>query len=77
VLKAVTSPRAQTKMAAIALFKQHDWVQQLTQGSTKNTIKQHVDPNVAVPFQDNFLVGTIHGANAKTVTLNVNEVVEI
>ncbi len=78
VLKAVTSLRAQTKMAAIVEFKQQDWVQQLAQGSTiQNTTKQHVDPNVAFPFQDNFSAGTIHGANTKTVTPNVNDVVEI
>jgi hypothetical protein len=77
-LKAVTSLRAQTKMAAIAEFEQQDWVQQLAQGTTfHNTTKQHVDPNVAFLFQDNFSVGTIHGANAKTVTPNVNNVVEI
>ncbi len=65
-------------MAAIAEFKQQDWVQQLAQGSTfQNTTKQHVDPNVAFPFQDDFLVGTIHGANAKTVTPTANDVVEI
>jgi hypothetical protein len=65
-------------MAAIAEFKQQDWVQQLAQGSTfQNTTKQHMDPNVVFPFQDDFLVGTIHGANAKTFTSNVNNVVEI
>ncbi len=74
----MTSLRAQTKMAAIAEFKQQDWLQQLAQGSTiQTTTKQHVDPNVAFSFQDNFLVGTIHGANAKTVTPNANKVVEI
>jgi hypothetical protein len=36
-----------------------------------------VDPNVAFPFQDNFSVGTIHGANAKAITPNMNKVVEI
>ncbi len=65
-------------MAAIAEFEQQDWVQQLAQGSiTQSTTKQHVDPNVAFPFQDNFSVGTIHGANAKAVTPNMNKVVEI
>jgi hypothetical protein len=32
-LKVVTSPRAQTKMTAIAEFKQQDWVKQLAQDS--------------------------------------------
>ncbi len=76
-LKAVTSLRAQTEMAAIAEFKQQDWVQQLAQGSiTQSTTWQHFNPNVAFPFQDKFSVGTIHGANAKAATPNVNEVVE-
>jgi hypothetical protein len=65
-------------MAAITEFEQQDWVQQLAQGSTfQNTTKQHVDPNVAFPFQDDFSVGTIHGANAKTLTPTANNVVEI
>jgi hypothetical protein len=77
-LKAVMSPRAQTEMAAIAEFKQQDWAKQLAQEpAVQQPTKQHVDPNVAFPFQDNFSVGTIHGANAKVVTSNTNKVVEI
>jgi hypothetical protein len=50
--KAVTSPRAQTKMTAIAEFKQQDWVQQLMQvDAIQGTTKQHVDLNVAFPVQ--------------------------
>jgi hypothetical protein len=50
-LKAVTSPRAQTKMAAIADFEQHDWVKQLTQEENpRQPPKKHVNPNVAFPF---------------------------
>jgi hypothetical protein len=50
-LKAVTSPRAQTEMAAIAEFEQQDWVQKLAQGSiTQSTTRQHVNPNVAFLF---------------------------
>jgi hypothetical protein len=65
-------------MAAIAEFEKQDWVQQLAQGTRiQNTTKQHVDPDVAFPFWDDFLVGTIHGANAKTITPNMNKVVEI
>jgi hypothetical protein len=65
-------------MAAIAEFKQQEWVQQLAQGSTiQTTTKQHVDPNVAFPFQDDFSVGIINGANAKTVTPDANKEVEI
>jgi hypothetical protein len=76
----VTSPRAQTEMAAIAEFEQQDWVQQLTRGDkpTNGAAKQHVDPNVAFPFDDDFSVGTIHGANAaKQSTSAASEVVEI
>ncbi len=78
--KVVTSPRAQTEMAAIAEFEQQDWVQQLIGGGSKTNgaAKQHVDPNVAFPFDDNFSVGTIHGANAtKSPPPEANEVVEI
>ncbi len=40
--------------------------------------KQHVDPNVAFPFDDDFSIGTIHGANAtKQSTSAASEVVEI
>ncbi len=79
-MKVVTSPQAQIEMAAIAEFEQQDWVQQLTGGGNQNigVTKQHVDPNVAFPFDDDFSVGTIHGANAaKQPTHNAGEVVEI
>jgi hypothetical protein len=46
--------------------------------AVQGTTKQHVDPNVAFPFQDEFSVGAIYGANAnKADTPNVNKVVEI
>ncbi len=32
---------------------------------------------MVLPFQDDSLVGTLHGANDKAVTPNMNEVVEI
>jgi hypothetical protein len=52
-------------MAAIAEFKKQDWVQQLAQDSiTLSTASKHINPNVAFPFQDDFSVSTIHGANA-------------
>jgi hypothetical protein len=74
-LKAVTLPRAQTEMAAIADFKQQDWVKQLTQ--VRQTTKKHVDPNMAFSFQDDFSVGTIHGTNAKATILSTSDVVDI
>jgi hypothetical protein len=69
-------------MAAIAKFEQQDWVQQLTGGNAmQSTKQQHLDPNVVFSFGDDFLVGTIHGANtntkAKVTSPDVNEVVEI
>jgi hypothetical protein len=67
-------------MAAIAEFEQQDWVQQLTGGGkeTNGVAKQHVNPNVAFPFDDDFSVGNIHGANAaKQPTPIASEVVEI
>ena len=67
-------------MAAIAEFEQQDWVQQLTGGGKQNigATKQHAGPNVAFPFDDDFSVGTIHGANAaKQPTPNAGAVVEI
>ncbi len=68
-------------MAAIEEFKQQDWVQLLTGGDTKTNeaTKRHVDPNAAFPFEDDFSVGTIHGANAtaKHSSPMVNKVVEI
>jgi hypothetical protein len=68
-LKAVTSPSAQSKMSAVAEFKQQDWVKLLSQDSGgRQPTKAHVNPNVAFPFQDNFSIGTIHGANQKTST---------
>jgi hypothetical protein len=78
--KVVSSPQAQIEMAAIAEFEQQDWVQQLTGGGHQNigATKQHVDPNVAFPFDDDFSVGTIHGANvAKQPNPTAGEVVEI
>ncbi len=63
----VTSPHAQSEMAAVAEFESQDWVRDLLQ-ATSNPAKEKtfVNPNVAFPFQDDFLVGTIHGANAGT-----------
>jgi hypothetical protein len=71
-------------MSAIAEFEQQDWVKLLTQESgDQRPKKTHVNPNAAFPFQDNFSVGTIHGAKAKTPTqdtaaaLATAEIVEI
>jgi hypothetical protein len=66
-MKAVTSPSAQLEMSAIAEFKQQDWVKLLSQDDRAQQLKRtHIDPNIAFPFQDDFSMGTIHRANAKT-----------
>jgi hypothetical protein len=78
--KIVTSPRAVTEMAATAKFEQQDWVRQLTGvNATQSAKQQHVDPNMAFPFGDDFSVGTIHSAKAKTKVASpaMNEVVVI
>ncbi len=76
--KAVTSPRARSKMAAIVDFEHQDWVKQLTQEKNPmRSTKKHVGPNVAFLFQDNFFIGTIHGATAKATTPSSSDIVEI
>jgi hypothetical protein len=56
-------------MSAVAEFKQQDWVKLLSQDSGgRQPTKAHINPNMVFPFQDNFSVGTIHGANQKTST---------
>ena len=55
-------------------------MQQLTGGGThtNRAAKQHDDPNVAFPFDNDFSIGTIHGANAaKQPTPTAGAVVEI
>jgi hypothetical protein len=53
-------------MAAVAEFENQDWVQDILQASfAQGMTKSYVNPNVAFPFQDNTLVGTIHGTNAR------------
>ncbi len=68
-LKVITSPSTQTEMSAIAEFEQQDWVKLLSQGtSVKQQTKVHLNPNVVFPFQDDFLVRTIHGTNVQAST---------
>jgi hypothetical protein len=63
----VTSPHAQSEMAAVMEFENQDWVQGIIQATPNFTKeKAYIKPNVAFPFQDDFLVGTIHSANAGT-----------
>ena len=71
-------------MLAITEYEQQDWVKLLSQeGNVQHRKKAHLNPNVVFPFQDDFSVGTIHGANAKPSTPNTAmaataiEVVEI
>jgi hypothetical protein len=54
-------------MEAVAEFENQDWVQDFLNGAPiPGATKPNVDPNVAFPFQDNFSVGTIHGANIRS-----------
>jgi hypothetical protein len=74
----VTLPKVQSEAAEIADFEQQDWVRQLAQEENQGqSTKKHVDPNIAFPFQDDFSIGTIHGANAKTTTPSSSDIVEI
>ncbi len=62
----MTSSGAQSNIVVIAKFESQDWVQDILKAgtaSTKENAKAYVNPNVAFPFEDDFLVGTIHGAN--------------
>jgi hypothetical protein len=38
-------------------------VKNIAQADQTNLTKKHVDPNAAFPFQDDYLVRTIHGKN--------------
>jgi hypothetical protein len=82
-----TSPGAQSELVAVLEFEDQDWVKDIINAGTANEgtkkTKAYVDPNVAFPFADDFLVGTIHGANIpksapdrnakKTTALSVSE----
>ncbi len=59
----VTSPNAQLELSAVMEFDNQDWVKNIAQANQTNIKKKHVDPNAVFPFQDDFLVGTIHGKN--------------
>jgi hypothetical protein len=62
----VTSPNVQSDIAAIAEFEKQDWIQDILKANPagqQDNKKMYVNPNVAFPLQDNFSVGTIHGAN--------------
>jgi hypothetical protein len=62
----VTSPRGQSEAADVAEFKSQDWVKDILNGDSsgkKRSMKAYANPNVAFPFEDDFFIGTIHGAN--------------
>ncbi len=67
ITQTVTSPGAQSELAAIAEFEDQDWVKDIINTGTANEgtkkTKAYVDPNIAFPFADDFSVGKIHGAN--------------
>lgn len=66
----LTTPDDRSDADAIREFENQDWVKDLVQVTNSNTThstkKQHVDPNAAFPFQDDFSVGTIHANKAAT-----------
>jgi hypothetical protein len=59
----VTLPNVQLELSTVKEFKKQDWVKNIAQADQTNLTKKHVDPSSAFPFQDDFLVGTIHGKN--------------
>jgi hypothetical protein len=62
----VTSPNVQSNIAGIAEFEKQGWIQDILKANPagqQDNKKTYVDPNVVFPFQDNFSVGTIHGAS--------------
>ncbi len=70
----MTSPHAQSEMAAVADFENQDWVRDIIQAtSNPTTEKAYVDPNDAFPFEDNFSVGKIHGTNMRTKKSNTKQ----
>ncbi len=82
----VTSPNEQSELSAVMEFENQDWVKNIAQADQTNVKKKHVNPNTVFPFQDDFLVGTIHGKNAaaqskdqveSTGTKDATEVIKI
>ncbi len=70
----VTSPHAQSEMAVVADFENQDWVRDIIQAtSNPSKEKANVDPNIAFPFEDDFLVGTIHDTNTRTKKSNTKQ----
>jgi hypothetical protein len=67
VTQTVILPHAQSEMAVVAEFENQDWAQENIQATSIPTAaKAYVNPNMAFPFQENFSVAMIHGANART-----------
>jgi hypothetical protein len=61
--RTVTSPTSHSELSKVTEFKNQDWAKILAQADNSAPTKKFVDPNAAFPFQDEFSVGTIHGAN--------------
>ncbi len=62
-MMSVTLPNAQLELSAVMEFENQEWVKNTAQADKTKLTKKHVEPNAAFPFQDDFLVGTIHGKN--------------
>ena len=57
-------------MSAVYKFESLDWVKNIVQ-TNQNLKKKHVDPTAVFNFEDDFLVGTIHGKNDAIPTKKV------
>ncbi len=56
-------PNLQLELFSVKEFENQDWVKNIAQVDQTNLTKKHEDLNAAFLFQDDFLVGTIHGKN--------------
>ncbi len=68
--RTVTSPTSHSELSKVIEFENQDWVKILAQADNSAPTKKYVDPNAAFPFQDEFSVGTIHGANMTSPSNN-------
>jgi hypothetical protein len=68
--RTVTSPTSHSELSKVIEFENQDWVKILAQADNSAPTKKYIDPNAAFPFQDEFSVGTIHGANLKSPSNN-------
>jgi hypothetical protein len=68
--RTVTLPTSCSELSEVIEFENQDWVKILAQADNSAPTKEYVDSNAAFPFQDEFSVGTIHGANMTSPSNN-------